>query len=125
MSTHQVERPPARTPRKSTAWLGRAWAAVALVPVFFFIAFAVGEAMYALLGYKPENADSPVWVDVVALVPVVVIVMIPCAAAALFGRHANRSGDRRGVYPLLIGVIAGVGALVLTVVSEVGDIVRR
>ena len=125
MSTHQVERPPARPPRDSVLWLRRAWTAVALVPVFFFIGFAVGQGMYALLGYKPENADAPVWVDVVALVPVLLVVLIPCTAAVLFGRKANRDGDHRGIYPLVIGVIAGVGLLVLTIVSEVGDIVRR
>lgn len=125
MSTHQAVRPPAQAPRDSGPWIGRAWTAVALVPVFFFLAFAVGEGMYALMGYKPENADAPVWVDVVALIPVLVVVLIPCAAAVLFGRRASRGGDRRGVFPLVIGVIAGVGLLVLTIVSEVGDILRR
>lgn len=61
MSTSQVQRPPERTPRESGRWLGRAWTALALVPVFFFIGFAIGEGMYALLGYKPENANALVW----------------------------------------------------------------
>lgn len=125
MTTSRVQRPPERTPRGSGRWLGRAWVAVVLVPVFFFIGFAIGEGMYALLGYKPENANAPVWVDVVALVPVIVVVLIPCAAAVFFGRRATKGGDRRGMVPLVIGVIAGVGVLVLTIVSEVGDIVRR
>lgn len=125
MSTHQVKPAPAQAPRDSAPWLGRAWAAVVLVPVFWFIAFAVGQGMYALLGYKPENADAPVWVDVVALVPVIVVALIPCAAAVIFGRQARRGGDRRGVLPLVIATIAGVGLLVLTIVSEVGDIVRQ
>lgn len=125
MSANQAKRPPTRTPRDSDPWLGRAWSGVALVPVFFFIAFAVGEGLYALMGYKPENADAPVWVHVVALIPVVVVVLIPCAAAVFFGSRANKGGDRRGMFPLVIGVIVGVGLLVLTIVSEVGDIVRR
>lgn len=81
--------------------------------------------MYALLGYEPANADAPGWVDLVALAPVVVVVLLPCAAAVLFGRRVTKGGDRRGVVPLVIGAIAGAGLLVLTIVSEVGDIVRR
>lgn len=125
MSTSQLQRPPARTPGDAGRWLGRAWTAVALAPVFFFIGFAVGEGMYALLGYEPANADAPVWVVMVALTPAIVAVLIPCAAAVFFGRQATKSGDRRGMVPLVIGVLAGVGLLVLTIVSEVGDIVRR
>ena len=125
MSTSQLQRPPARTPSDSGRWLGRAWTAVVLVPVFFFIGFAIGEGMYALMGYEPANADAPVWVDLVALAPVIVVVLIPCAAAVFFGRRTTKGGDRRGMVPLVMGVIAGVGLLVLTIVSEVGDIVRR
>jgi hypothetical protein len=125
MSTSQLQRPPARTPGESGRWLGRAWTAVVLVPVFFFIGFAVGEGMYALMGYEPANADAPVWVDLVALTPAIVAVLIPCAAAVFFGRRATKGGDRRGMVPLIIGVIAGIGLLVLTIVSEVGDILRR
>jgi hypothetical protein len=123
--TNQVDQPPTRTSSDSGPWLGRAWIAVALVPVFFFIAFAVGEGMYALMGYKPENADAPVLVVLVALIPVVAVVLIPCVAAVLFGRRANKGGDSRGILPLVIGAIAGVGVLVLTIVSEVGNVVRR
>lgn len=125
MSTDQIQRPPTRAPHDSGPWLGRAWTAVALVPVFFFLGFALGEGLYALLGYRPENADAPVWVNLVVAVPVVVVVLIPCAAAVLFGRRATQRGDRSGVYPLVIGAIAGVGLLVLTIVSEVGDALRR
>jgi hypothetical protein len=113
-----------RTPRDSGPWLGRAWTAVALVPVFFFIAFALGEGLYALMGYKPENADAPLWVTLAVLTPVVAVVLFPCAAAVFFGGRAYKGGDRRGRLPLMIGLIAGVGLLVLTIVSEVGNIVR-
>ncbi len=125
MSTHQLHRPPAGTPRDAGRWLVRAWAAVFLVPVFFFIGFALGEGMYALMGYEPANADAPLWVDLVVLLPVVVVVLIPCVAAVFFGRRTTEGGDRRGMIPLVIGGVAGVGLLVLTIVSEVGDIVRQ
>lgn len=125
MSTSQIQRPPARTPRDPGRWLRRAWTAVALVPVFFFLGFAVGEGMYAVMGYDPATGNAPIWVDLVALAPVLVVVLIPCAAAVFFGRRATTVADRRGMVPLVIGAIAGVGLLVLTVVSEVADIVRR
>lgn len=125
MSTSQVRRPPVRSPRDSGDWLRRAWTAVVLVPVFFFLAFAVGEGMYAVLGYDPAAADTPVRVDLVALVPILVVALIPCAAAVFFGRRATEVADRRGMVPLVIGAVAGVGVLVLTIVSEVGGIVRR
>ena len=56
---------------------------------------------------------------------VIVVVLIPSAAAVLFGRQAKMAGDRRGAFPLVIGVIAGIGLLALTIISEVGDILRR
>lgn len=125
MSDRQLHRAPEPTVRDSNLWLRRAWVGVALVPVFFFVAFAVGEGVYALMGYKPENADAPVWAVVVASALVVVVVLIPCVAAVYFGRRATKAGDRRGMYPAVIGAVAGFGWVVLTIVSEVGNVVRR
>lgn len=124
MSTDQLKRPSHRAAREPEPWLGRAWAAVATTPLFFAIAFAVGEGMYALLGYKPENADAPVWAVVVALVPVLVVALLPCAAAVFSGRRAIAGGDRRARLPLGLGVLIGVGLLTLTIVSEVGNVLR-
>lgn len=124
MSADQLDRRRAGGPRDSGRWLRRAWTAIALVPVFFLIAFALGEVLYNLLGYQPENADAPVWALLVVDIPVLLVVLIPCAAAVLFGRHSSQMGDRRGRLPLIIGMAAGVGWLVLTIVSEVGNIVR-
>jgi hypothetical protein len=95
-----------------------------LVPLFFFIAFAVGEGIYALMGYKPENADAPVWAVIVASALVLLVVLIPCVAAVYSGRRAIKSGDRRGMYPAVIGAVAAVGWVVLTIVTEVGNVVR-
>lgn len=124
MSNRQLDRAPGPTVPDSNPWLRRAWVSVALVPVFFFIAFAVGEGIYALLGYEPENADAPVWAVVVASALVVAVVVIPSVAAVYFGRRATKGGDRRGVYPAVIGAVVGVGWVVLTVVSEVGNVLR-
>lgn len=125
MSSRQTDQAPAPTARNSGPWLRRAWVSVALVPVFFIIAFAVGESVYAVLGYKPENADAPAWAIVVATALILLVVLIPCVAAAYFGRRAISGGDRRGLLPAVIGAIAAVGWAALTIVSEVGDAVRR
>ena len=125
MSNRQLDRAPEPAVRDSSPWLLRAWVSVALVPLFFFIAFAVGEGIYALMGYKPENADAPVWAVVGASALVILVVLIPCVAAVYFGRRAIKGGDRRGVFPAVIGAVAAVGWVVLTVVSEVGNVVRR
>ena len=125
MTTGQVQRPRTRAPADPGRWLRRAWTAVVLVPFFFLLGFAVGEGMYAVLGYDPGTGDAPVWADLVALAPVVVVVLVPCVAAVVSGTRALRGGDRRGRVPLVIGAAAGVALLVLTIVSEVGDLVRR
>ena len=124
MSTRQSEPPPGNAAPAPGTWLARAWLGVALVPVFFILAFAVGEAAYAVLGYRPENADAPPWAVVVTSALVLLVVLIPCAAAAYCGRQAMTAGDRRGLLPLVIGSVAGAGAVVLTVVSEVGNALR-
>ena len=124
MSMRPPETRPDTSPPEATSWLSRAWLGVALVPVFFFLAFAVGEAAYAVLGYRPENADAPLWVVLATSALVLVVVLIPCAVAVLYGRRAMTAGDRRGVLPLAIGSVAGVGAVLLTVVSEVGNALR-
>jgi hypothetical protein len=95
------------------------------VPLFFFIAFAVGEGIYALMGYQPEDADAPVWAVVVASALVLLVVLIPCVAGVYFGRRAIKGGDRRGLFPAVIGAVAAVGWVALTIVSEVGNVVRR
>lgn len=124
MSTFLKPGPPTTTSGDSGRWLRRAWGALALVPVFFLLAFAVGEALYGVLGYQPENADAPIWVVLVVLVPILVVVLTPCVAAVFYGRRARDSGDRRGVFPVAIGALVGVGWLVLSIVSEVGNIIR-
>lgn len=98
----------------------RAWLGVALIPVFLLGSVIISLILYDLLGYKPENADAPLWVDLVVGVVAVAVFLIPCAAAILYGRQANRHGDRRGLIPLAIGALAGLSITVLTVVSTFG-----
>lgn len=78
--------PPGSRPTNS---LSRAWTAVALIPVTFMVAFAIGEGSYAALGYQPEDATEPVWVALVAGVPAIAVFLVPCCAAVLYGNRAR------------------------------------
>ena len=94
----------------------RAWIAVALIPVFFILSFILAQGLYSLMGYQPENT-VPVSVDLVASGAAVVVFLVPCAAAVIYGARTRSAGDRRGLAPLLIGSLAGLGLLILTVVT--------
>ena len=59
---------------------------VALIPVFF-LGFAVGEVLYAVLGYKPENDDAPLWADLIASLAVLAVTLVPCIGAVMYGRR--------------------------------------
>lgn len=115
---HPAAPPPDRPRAPGT--VTRAWVAIALIPVFFFIAMAVGEGLTSLLGY-PAGGATPTWVTVVTDVAATVTVLLPCLAAVFFGRRAYKTGDRRGLLPAVLGVGASLGWLVLTIISEIGN----
>ena len=112
-----VTRQEDRRGETSASWVGRAWAAVALIPVFFFLAFALGYVLYDLFGYKPENDDAPFWVALICTIPVLAVSLVPCVAAVRFGRRATGSGDRHGLLPSGVGALAGLVLIVLNVVD--------
>ena len=96
--------------------LVRAWTAVALIPVFFFVSFVVGQGLYGLMGYLPED-PMPLWVDLVASLSALAVFLLPCGFAVWYGERANAAGQRAGLAPLAVGAIAGLGILVLTLVT--------
>jgi hypothetical protein len=118
-SATQGQRPSQTTP--AGIWLGRAWIAVALIPVVFILSFAVAQVLYSLMGYVPEEAGIPLWVDLVATIPAIAAFLVPCAAAVLYGRRAKGVGDRRGLIPLGIGALAGLWLLILSVVTIISS----
>lgn len=95
----------------------RAWLALLMVPVLFLPAMALGYLLYDLLGYAPEQGDAPVLVDLVATVPVLLLLLAPCAVAVVHGLRAHRAGDRRGLLPAALGVAIGAVPTVATVVG--------
>ncbi len=110
--------PPPPTPRSP---LGRAWVAIALIPVFFVVAMAAGEGTISGLGY-PVGGDYPWWVSLLSDLAAVVVVLVPCVAAMIFGAKAKRAGARRALIPVVIGAVVGLAWLVLTIVSEIGPV---
>lgn len=123
MTTKQLERP-TKTGHHTDGWLGRAWIAVALIPVFFLISFALSYLLYDLFGYKPEDNNAPLLVDLVVAVVGVAVFLVPCIAAMTYGRRAARDGDRRGLLPLSVGAVAACGLTALTLVTTVADALR-
>ena len=97
--------------------LKRSWTAVALIPVAFVLAFAVGEGLYAMLGYKPEDATEPLWVALVAGVPAIVLFLVPCAAAVWYGQKARAEGHRAALLPVAVGAVLGLWMLIMNAVS--------
>lgn len=97
----------------------RAWISLALVPIFLILAIAVGEGLYALLGYEPENADAPFWVNLAASVPALLVMLVPSVSAGFYGWRAYRVGDRRAVVPAVLTVLIGLWFTVLTVIGLV------
>ncbi|GAA2161569.1 hypothetical protein GCM10009845_11790 [Pedococcus bigeumensis] len=111
--------PPVKAPSSGgqVTNLRRAWIAVALIPVAFVLAFAVGEGLYTLLGYQPEDATEPLWVALVAGVPAIVLFLVPCAAAVWYGNKARVEGHRAGLVPLAAGAALGLWMVVMNTVS--------
>jgi len=106
---------------RSNPWASRAWVSVVLIPVAFLLAMAAGYVAYDLLGYKAENDDAPRWADLVAAVPSLAILWVPCAAAVVYGRRASGAGDRGALIPAVIGAAVGIGFTALTLVTALAS----
>lgn len=115
----QLAPSPSRGRAGEGAALARAWTSVGLIPVAFLVAFAVGQGLYALLGYKPEDAVVPLWVGLVANVPGILLFLLPCAAAVRYGSRARSEGRPAGVLPAALGAVLGIWMVVLATVTLV------
>jgi len=85
--------------------------------VAFVAAFAIGEGLYALLGYKPEDATEPLWVMFVAAVPAIVLFLVPCVAAVWYGNRARAQGRHVALLPMVIGAVLGAWMVIINIVS--------
>ncbi len=103
-------------PRSQTP-LGWAWISVALVPVFFAVAFALQYGIYALTGNEPGQGTAPFSVDLAAGLAALVILLVPCLAGVFHGLRAMRSGARAAWVPTVLSGLLAVGATVLVVLN--------
>lgn len=102
--------------------LSRAWVAVVLIPVFLIVGFAVGEGLISALGYSVGDS-TPLWVSLVSDVGALVTILVPCAAAVFFAQHARRAGVHRAVVPIVVAALLGGVAVLMTVITEIGNYV--
>ncbi len=96
-----------------------AWVAVAVIPVAFVLAMAVGEGLQSLSGHA--DGDVPTGTALLIGLPVTAVAMIPALLAVLFGRRASREGHRSGRYAVIIGV-AVIAYWLLTLIAGALDL---
>jgi hypothetical protein len=79
---------------------------VALIPVAFVLATAVGEGLISAAGYPSGGEDvAPLGLALVIGLPVSVLAALPALAAVRYGLGARRAGRRSGLVPTAIGGI--------------------
>ena len=99
-----------------------AWACLVASPVFFVLAFAVGEGMASLLG-DDGIGPAPLGVGVASVAAALVVFSIPAALAAWFARRAHVRGDERGKVPAIVLVVMSAGFLAMNLLSWVVGLV--
>jgi hypothetical protein len=103
---------------RARASLIRAWVSVALVPVFFLVAFAAAAGVYALTGYDPSaGATPPFWADLAAGLVSLAILLSVCAVGVVHGLRAARGGRSAGLVPAVIAALLGLGSVLLVVLN--------
>ena len=96
------------------------WSLLGFVPSLA-LAFAVGEGLISALGYPSGGAErAPWWAMTVAVVPALVVFVLPAIAAVHFGRKAVRSGDARGRIPVRVAIVVATVFVLLNGSSGIG-----
>jgi hypothetical protein len=124
----QSDAPVARSPRWGAKGdpgrreIRRAWWSLALIPVGYLIAYAVGTGILSVLGYADIGDElPPLHASVLAGVPATVFAAAPGLAALWFGSRAHRLRRPGGLVPGLLGALfAGYMVLVTGVNLLVG-----
>lgn len=100
---------PRRTGTPAAALTRRAWLSLLGFVLTFPLAFLVGEGLASAMGYEMGDA-RPSWpVVLAAVVPALVVFVLPAVASVHFGRQALHLGDRRARVPMTIAVVVAVG----------------
>lgn len=110
--------PPGHTAVNSDAANGayrRAWWALALYPLSFVAAFAIGEGILSAL--TDDTGDPTFWQVLVAGTPALAVFVIPGILSVIQGRKAMRLGRKDGQAPALVGGVIAVGFVGLNLAS--------
>jgi flagellar biosynthesis protein FliQ len=98
-TTPDVQRTPAELAYR------RAWWSLLLYPVAVVVSLVVGGSLFWLLD---DNVGDPaIWVFLVAVIPALLVVMIPGMMAVTHGRKAIKLGRLDGRVPAVVGVALG------------------
>ena len=92
------------------------WSFVALIPVAFALALAVGEGLLSAFGYAVDDT-IPFGVVAASAGPALLLMASAPVAAAWYGFKARREGVRRAIVPALIGLVVAVGGIGLNALS--------
>lgn len=112
---------PATTePVVGTSYTHRAWWSLLGFVPSLALAFLVGEGLITALGYDTAGGTTPpVWAILVAVVPALVVFVLPAVVAVHFARRAIRLGDDRGHIPLIVAIVIAAGFVLLNGVSGI------
>jgi hypothetical protein len=115
------KKPDSPVPTPARRNLRRAWIWVVLAPIGFALAMLLGERAVDALGY-PAGGDkvAPAWIDAIVSAVVILVGILPGAAAMVYGMRARRDGLRRGRVPAVIGAVVVLYWVFTTVTGLAG-----
>jgi hypothetical protein len=93
----------------------RAWWSLALYPLSFAAAFAMGEGILSALA--DDTGDPAVWQVLAAATPALIVFMVPGALSVSQGRKAMRLGRKDGKVPAIVGAAIALGFVGLNAAS--------
>jgi hypothetical protein len=84
---------------RSAISVARAWISVVLIPVFLFVSVVMTLFLYEWSGYKPENDDAPLWVELVTTIAAIAVFLVPCVTACSTAVRRTGLGIVRVFFP--------------------------
>ena len=103
--------PDAEGPVRARRLLRLAWIAVAAIPVAFVAGMVIGAGLLTMQGYDSGDPLPPGTI-VGAAGPALLVILAPELAAAVLGFKARGRGERRGVVPAVIGIVAAAFTII-------------
>jgi hypothetical protein len=93
---------------------------LALYPATLVGAFVIGEGLVTL--QTDDTRDPTFWEALLAVVPALLVFVVPGVLAVYFGRNAVRLGRPDGTAPAVVGAVIGLGFVALNLMSYVAGL---